>query len=166
MFQSIGELIVDKVILTREGYEKLAEELTFLKTKKRREVANQLEFARSLGDLRENAEYETAKEAKIQLESRIAELEGKLGRAQIVDPKDLPEGKAFLGASLELKNLDTGQVFSYTLVAQDEADFAKGKVSVTSPIGRGLLGKEVKDVAEIMVPAGKVRLEILKIGRG
>ena len=156
---------MDRVILTREGYDKLVEELNFLKTKKRREVANQLEFARSLGDLRENAEYETAKEAKHQLEQRIADLEAKLSRAQIVDPKDLPEGKAFLGAKLELKNLDTGDTFSYMLVAQDEADFSKGKVSVTSPIGKGLLGKEVEDVAEIQVPAGKVRLKILKIGR-
>jgi transcription elongation factor GreA len=157
---------MDKVILTREGYERLAEELNFLKTKKRREVANQLEFARSLGDLRENAEYETAKEAKHQLEIRIGELEMKLGRAQIVDPADLPEGKAFLGAKLELKNLDTKQIMEYTLVAQDEADLAKGRVSVTSPIGRGLLGKEVDDIAEIQIPAGKVRLQILKIGRG
>lgn len=154
---------MDRVILTREGYDRLVEELTFLKTKKRREVANQLEFARSLGDLRENSEYETAREAKHQLESRIAELEAKLGRAQIVDPRDLPEGKAFLGAVLQIKNLGTGQVFTYTLVAQDEADFAKGRISVTSPIGKGLLGKEPKDVVEIQVPAGKVRYEILEI---
>ena len=157
---------MDKVILTREGYDQLAEELNYLKTKKRREVANQLEFARSLGDLRENSEYETAREAKHQLEIRIGVLEAKLGRAQIVDPRDLPEGKAFLGAKLEIKNLGTGDVFSYTLTAQDEADFAKGKISVTSPIGRGLLGKEEGDTAEIQIPAGKVRYKILKISRG
>ena len=156
---------MEKVILTREGYEKLAEELNYLKTKKRREVANQLEFARSLGDLRENSEYETAREAKHQLEIRIGGLEAKLGRAQIVDPKDLPEGKAFLGAKLEIKNLATGDVFFYTLVAQDEADFSKGRISVTSPIGKGLLGKEPGDIAEIHVPAGKVKYQILKISR-
>ncbi len=156
---------MDKVILTREGYDRLAEELTYLKTKKRREVANQLEFARSLGDLRENSEYETAREAKHQLEIRIGELESKLGRAQIVDPRDLPEGKAFLGAKLEIKNLISGEIFSYALVAQDEADFEKGRISVTSPIGRGLLGKEVNDIAEIQVPAGKVKYQILKISR-
>lgn len=156
---------MDKVILTREGYDRLAEELTYLKTKKRREVANQLEFARSLGDLRENSEYETAREAKHQLEIRIGELEGKLGRAQIVDPRDLPEGKAFLGAKIEMKNLATGDTLTYTLAAQDEADFSKGRISVTSPIGRGLLGKEVGDVAEIQVPAGKVKYQILKIWR-
>ena len=156
---------MEKVILTREGYEKLAEELNYVKTKKRREVANQLEFARSLGDLRENSEYETAREAKHQLESRIVVLEGRLSCAQIVDPKDLPEGKAFLGAKLEIKNLATGEIFSYTLVAQDEADFSKGKISVTSPIGKGLLGKEAGDTAEIQIPAGKVQYQILKISR-
>ena len=157
---------MDKVVLTREGYEKLAEELNYLKTKKRREVANQLEAARSLGDLRENSEYETAREAKHQLEIRIGTLEARLSQAQIVDPKDLPEGKAFLGAKLEIKNLANGDIFFYTLTAQDEADFSKGKISVTSPIGKGLLGKEVGDIAEIQVPAGKVKLEILKISRG
>ena len=157
---------MNKVILTREGYDKLSEELTYLKTKKRREVAAQLEFARSLGDLRENAEYETAKEAKHQLEIRIGDLEHKLGSAQIVNPNDLPEGKAFLGAKLEIKNLGTGDILTYVLVAQDEADFSKGKISVTSPIGKGLLGKEVNDIAEIQVPAGKIKFQVLKIGRG
>lgn len=157
---------MDKIVLTREGYDKLSEELNFLKTKKRREVASQLEVARSLGDLRENAEYETAKEAKHQLEIRIAQLERKLGNAKIVDPRDLPEGKAFLGSRLELKNLTTGDQFTYMLVAQDEADFAKGKISVTSPIGKGLLGKELNAVVEIQIPAGKIKLQVLKIDRG
>ncbi len=156
---------MERVILTREGFDKLTEELNFLKTKKRREVANQLEFARSLGDLRENAEYETAKHAKQQLETRIATLEAKLSQAQIVDPKDLPEGKCFLGASVEVKNLATGKTMVYALVAQDEADLAKNKISVTSPIGRGLLGKEIGDVAEIQVPAGIIKLQIMKIDR-
>lgn len=154
---------MSNVFLTREGYEKLAEELNYLKTKKRREVANQLEFARQLGDLRENAEYETAKEAKHQLEIRIGELEHKLGVAKIVDPNDLPEGKAFLGATIEVKNVATGAIMRYMLVAQDEVDFSKGKISVTSPIGKGLLGKEVKDIVEIQVPAGKIKLEIVQI---
>ena len=156
---------MDKVILTREGFEKLAADLNFLKTKKRREVANQLEHARALGDLRENAEYETAKEAKHQLESRIASLEARLSRAQIVDTRDLPSDKAYLGVTLDLKNHTTGDTVRYTLVAQDEADFSKGKISVTSPIGKGLLGKGPKEVVEIQVPAGKIKFEILKIAR-
>ena len=156
---------MEKVILTREGYEKMAEELNFLKTKKRREVADQLEHARALGDLRENSEYETAKEAKHQLEIRIGNLENRLAHARIVDPSELPQDKAYLGATLELKNIDTKDVFRYTLVSQDEADFSKGKISVTSPIGKGLLGKAPKDIAEIQVPAGKIRLEVLKLVR-
>jgi len=155
----------DKVVLTRGGYEKLIEELKYLKTKKRREVASQLEHARALGDLRENSEYETAKEAKSQLETRISDMESKLTRAQVIDTMDFPEGKALIGTTLELKNLDTGDTFKYMLVAQDEADFEKGKVSVTSPIGRGLLGKSEKDTVEIQIPAGKVKYKILKISR-
>ena len=154
---------MSQVILTREGFDKLAEELNYLKTKKRREVANQLEFARSLGDLRENAEYETAKEAKHQLEIRIGELEAKLGNAKIVDPRDLPEGKAFLGATIVVKNLTANTKVTYMLVAQDEADFSKGKISVTSPIGKALLGKEINDIAEVQVPAGKIRLQVVEI---
>ena len=156
----------DKVIMTREGYEKLAKDLHHLKTKKRREIAAQLEHARALGDLRENAEYETAKEAKHQLESRIAALEARLACAAIVDPSELPTDKAYLGATLELKNLGTGELLRYTLAAQDEADPAQGKISVTSPIGKGLLGKAVREVVNIQIPAGTARLEILKIMRG
>ena len=155
--------MTEKIVLTREGYQKLAEELNFLKTKKRREVASQLEHARSLGDLRENAEYETAREAKRQLETRIATMETRLALARIVEPTDLPEGKAALGATLQLKNLNTGEVFTYTRVSQDEADFAQGKIAITSPIGKGLVGKSEKEVVEIRVPAGIVKLQILKI---
>jgi len=157
--------VTEKAILTKEGYEKLIDELNFLKTKKRREVADQLEHARAFGDLRENAEYETAKETKRQLETRIAELERKITTARVVDMSEIPEGKAFLGATLELKNLDSGETLRYTLVAQDEADFSLGKISVTSPLGKGLLGKSEKEKAEIQVPAGKLKFQILKITR-
>ena len=155
----------DKIVLTKEGYEKLIEELNLLKTKKRREVANQLEHARAFGDLRENAEYETAKEAKRQLETRIQELEDKVVHARVVDQSEIPADKAYLGATLELKNLDSGETVRYMLVAQDEADFSQGKISVTSPIGKGLLGKAEKEKAEIQVPAGKLKFQILKITR-
>ncbi len=156
-------MTADQVILTREGYEKLVDELNFLKTKKRREVANLLEHARALGDLSENAEYESAKHAKEQLEARIMMLEAKLGRARIVDNSEVRSDKAFLGASLEVKNLDTGDVFRYSLVSQDEADISQGKISVTSPIGKGFLGRGSGEKIEIQIPAGKVRYEILKI---
>ena len=157
--------MTDRIVLTREGYEKLVAELNHLKTKKRREVANQLEHARAFGDLRENAEYETAKETKRQLETRIQELEMKLTHARVVDTSEIPAGKAYLGATLELKNLDSGETVRYTLVAQDEADFSQGKISVGSPLGKGLLGKAEKEKVEIQVPAGKLKFEILKITR-
>ena len=156
---------MEKIILTREGHDKMVKELNFLKTKKRREAAHHLEQARAHGDLRENAEYDAAKEAKHRLEERIASLESRLVHARIVDPKDLPQGKAYVGATLELKNVDTGDVVRYTLVPQDEADFSTGKISVTSPIGKGLLGTQPKEQVEIQVPAGKLKFEILKVTR-
>lgn len=156
---------MEQAVLTREGFEKLMEELKFLKTKKRREVADQLEHARALGDLRENSEYETAKEAKHQLEIRIGDLEAKLTNAKIVDPTELPSDKILFGATAEIKNLVTGDKLVYTFVAQDEADFAAGKISVTSPIGKGLLGKKEGETVEIQIPAGKVKFQILKISR-
>ncbi len=155
--------MTDKVILTKEGYEKLLAELEFLKTKKRREVANQLEKARAFGDLSENAEYETAKEAKHQLEIRISKLEARLSQARILDKGEIDQDKAYLGARIKVKNLDSQDVFDYTLVAQDEANFDEGKISVTSPIGKGLLGKALNEEALIQVPAGKIKLKIMEI---
>lgn len=157
--------MTDRAVLTRGGYEKLLTELNHLKTKKRREVADQLAHARAFGDLRENAEYETAKEAKRQLETRIEGLETRLTNARVVDSTEIPSDKAYLGATVDVKNLDTGETARYTLVAQDEADFNQGKISVTSPLGKGLLGKSEKEKAEIQIPAGKLKLQILKISR-
>ncbi|MFA6600969.1 MAG: transcription elongation factor GreA [Candidatus Omnitrophota bacterium] len=153
----------DAVVVTQAGYQKMFDELTHLKTKKRREVAEQLEVARAHGDLRENAEYDSAKQAKQSLETRIAELESRLARAKIVDTSQLPHDKAYLGATVEIKNLESQEVFKYTLVAQDEADFEQGKIPVTAPIGRGLLGKGLGETVEIQVPAGKLKLQIMGI---
>jgi transcription elongation factor GreA len=157
--------MTEKVVLTKEGYEKLIAELNHLKTKKRREVADQLEHARAFGDLRENAEYETAKEAKCQLERRIGEMELKLTNARVVDASEITSDKAYLGATVELKNLDSGETIRYVLVAQDQANFEQGKISVSSPLGKGLLGKAEKEKVEIQVPAGKLRFQVLKITR-
>ncbi len=153
----------EKVILTPAGHQKLVDELTFLKTKKRREVADQLAEARAHGDLRENAEYDAAKNAKQHLETQIAKLELRLSRAKIVDPAEIAHDKAYLGAKLKIKNLNTGDTFEYSLVAQDEANLDEGKISVTSPIGKGLLGKGKDEVAEIQVPAGKLQFQVLEI---
>lgn len=155
--------MADKIILTKQGYEKLSEELNFLKTKKRREIANQLEKARAHGDLSENSEYETAKEAKHQLEIRIAELEHKLGNARILDQSEIAQDKAYLSATVKAQNVVTKDIFIYTLVAQDEANFEEGKISITSPIGRGLLGKSLNEEAVIQVPAGTIKLKIMEI---
>jgi len=155
--------MTNKVVLTEEGHHKLVQELDHLKTTKRVEAAKDLATARAHGDLRENAEYDAAKEAKRHLETRIAKLELTLSQAKIVSAEEIPEGKALFGATLELKNLDTGDKMKFTLVSQEEADFEQGKIAVTSPIGKGLLGKEKNDVAEIQVPAGKVRYKILNI---
>ena len=155
--------MTEKVILTKAGYEKLLHELDFMKTKKRREVADQLEKARAHGDLSENSEYETAKEAKHQLEIRIATLEHRLGNAKVLDQREIAKDKVYLGASLTVKNLDTQDVFQYTLVTQDEANFDEGKISITSPIGKGLLGRALNEEAIIQVPAGKIKLKITEI---
>ncbi|MBU9889668.1 MAG: transcription elongation factor GreA [Candidatus Omnitrophica bacterium] len=155
--------MTDKVILTKAGYEKLLHELEHMKTKKRREVADQLERARAHGDLSENSEYETAKEAKHQLEIRIATLEHRLGNATVLDQREIATDKVYLGASLTVQNLDTKDIFRYTLVTQDEANFDEGKISITSPIGKGLLGRSLNEEAVIQVPAGTIKLKITEI---
>jgi len=157
---------MSKTILTKEGYEKMVEELTYLKSTKRKEVAEQLATARAHGDLRENAEYDAAKEAKAHLETRIQKLELKLSQAKVVDTNDMPKDKSFVGATLSLKNLNTGDTMKYMLVPEDEADFSQGKISVTSPIGKGLLGRKVKEQVEIQVPAGLLKFEVLEIKYG
>lgn len=156
---------MDNVILTPEGYERLKEELRTLKGVKRMEVAKQLETARAHGDLRENAEYDTAKEAKVQLESKIRSLEDKLTRAKVVDVKDAPTDKVYFGTTVELKNKKTGDKVIFTFVAEDEADISKGKLSIHSPIGKALLGHQNGETVEVRVPAGVIPYEILKISR-
>ena len=156
---------MDAVILTQEGYEKLKENLRFLKSTKRLEVAKQLETARAHGDLRENAEYDTAKEAKAQLESKIRTLEEKLMCAKVVDTKDAPTDKVYFGTTVELKNKKTGDKITFMFVAEDEADISKGKLSIHSPIGKALLGHKEGETVEVRVPAGVIPYEILKISR-
>ncbi len=156
---------MDQVILTPEGYEKLKTELRTLKTVKRVEVAKQLESARAHGDLRENAEYDTAKEAKAQLESKIRKLEDKLTRAKVVDTTHAPTDKIYFGTTVELKNKKTGDKVTFAFVAEDEADISKGKLSIASPIGKALLGHQVGETVEVRVPAGTIPYEILKISR-
>ena len=151
--------------MTREGYRKLEEELNYLIKVRRKEIAQQLEHARSMGDLRENAEYSAAKEEKVMLEQKIGELSAKLSSAQILDHMDIPDDKAYIGATVRLKDMESGEEIEYTLVSDAEADFMQNKISVTSPVGKGLLGHEVNDVVEIQVPAGTLKYQILSISR-
>ncbi|MDD5069508.1 MAG: transcription elongation factor GreA [Candidatus Omnitrophica bacterium] len=156
---------MERVYLTQEGYEKLTEELEFLKNVKRREFSSAIEQARALGDLKENAEYHAAKEALAHNEARVHELEDKLSRVEIIDSAGVDADKAFLGAKLLIVDLDTNDEERYLLVGPDEADPLEGMISVTSPVGKALLGHSVGEEIEIDVPAGKLRYKIKEITR-
>ncbi len=150
---------------TAEGLQKLKQELNDLKVRGRADVAYQLAEARDKGDLSENAEYDAAKDAQGHLELKIAKMEEVLSNARLVDESTLDMSKALILSKVKLKNRKTGQEVNYTLVAEEEANLAQGKISVKSPIGRGLLGKAVGEVAEITIPAGKLEFEVLEISR-
>ena len=156
---------MDKIPMTREGYDKLVKDLETLKTTKRREIADDIAKARAFGDLKENAEYDAAKNSQAMNEKKIADLQEKLASVQIIDETKIPKDKIFIGAKVLLKDLKNQEEFSYSIVAQDEADFDAGKISVTSPIAKGLLGLKVGDTAEIKIPAGMLRYKVLKISR-
>lgn len=153
------------VRLTRAGFEKMKAELKHLKTVKRPEIIKALAEARAHGDLSENAEYDSAKEAQHQLEIRISELESKLMDVQILDDQAIDKDKVYLGAKVSLKDLDKGKEILYTIVSKEEADFKTGKISFESPVGKQLLGKKPGDIVEIVIPAGKMRYEVMKIDR-
>jgi transcription elongation factor GreA len=153
-----------KVPLTVKGAELLRGELHQLKTVERPKVIAALQEARSHGDLSENAEYDAAKERQGFIEGRIAELEAKLGNAQIIDPAHIEaDGRAVFGATVELEDSDSGEVVTYQIVGEDEADIKRGKISNTSPIGRALIGKYAGDVAEVQAPGGIRAYEILDV---
>ncbi len=154
-----------KNYLSREGYEKLDKELRDLKTRGRKEIAEEISEARAKGDLSENAEYDAAKEAQGHLEKRIAERENTLAISSILDEKDIDTSKAYLLSTVTIHNKKVDKEMKYTLVSKDEADFKQGKISVDSPIGKAILGREVGDVFTVDVPAGKLELEIKNIER-
>jgi len=156
---------MDDLYLTRSGYEKLIEELNFLKSEKRRQLSKAVGEARAHGDISENAEYDAAKDAQGLNEKRIAELEYKLAHARIIENEDMPSDEVLIGATVLLKDLDSQEVLKYTLVSETEADYAEGKISLTSPVGAALLNHKEKEIVEIKVPAGFLKYEILKISR-
>lgn len=155
----------DNVYLTKEGFEKLKKELKALKGEKRREIADSLEEARLLGDLSENAEWESAKQAQAINEKRIRELEEKLMTAHILDQQTISTDAVYIGAKLKIMDMDSKEEISYTLVAEDEADYATGKISVNSPVGKSLLGAKKGDIVNIKIPAGILKYKILDISR-
>ncbi|MCC2545155.1 transcription elongation factor GreA [Hymenobacter sp. BT175] len=150
---------------TPEGLQKLKDELQDLKIRGRAKAAEDLREARDKGDLSENAEYDAAKEAQGLLELKISKLEEVVGNARILDDTNMDVSKVLIMSKVKLKNLKNNMVLDYLLVAEEEANLAAGKISVKSPIGKGLLGKKVGDVAEITVPAGKLQFEILEVSR-
>ena len=154
-----------RVHLTQKAYDKLMEKLAYLKTVRSRELSKAIGRAREQGDISENAEYDAAKEAQGLNEKHIVELEEKLSNAQILDDSNIDKDKAFIGATVTLEDLDAEQELQYTLVSELEADFAEKKISVTSPVGKALLGHKVGDVIAIKVPAGDLNYKILKIAR-
>ncbi len=150
---------------TAEGLQKLRDELKHLKDVERPAASQAIAEARDKGDLSENAEYDAAKEAQGMLEMRISKLEEVVANARVVDENSLDLSKALIHSTVKIKNHNNNMVMNYKLVAQSEADLSKGHISVDSPIGRALLGKEVGDIAEAQVPVGVLKLEILDITR-
>jgi transcription elongation factor GreA len=150
---------------TAEGLKKLKDELHHLKMVERPKISQQIAEARDKGDLSENAEYDAAKEAQGLLEARIAKMDDLLANARLIDDSHIDSSKVFILSKVKMKNLANNSVLEYTLVAENEANLALKKISVDSPIGKGLLGKQVGEVAEVQIPAGLVKFEILEISR-
>ena len=155
---------MSKIPLTVQGAEKLRAELHDLKTVKRPGIISAIAEARSHGDLSENAEYHAAKERQSFIEGRIADLEGKLSNAEIIDPTKLDaDGRCVFGATVTLEDQDKGTQVTYQIVGEDEADIKEGKISIASPIARSLIGKSAGDLAEVQAPGGVLEYEILDV---
>lgn len=151
--------------LTPEGYEKLRKELENLKTTKRREISRAIGEARAHGDISENAEYDAAKDAQGMNEKKISELEAKLATAQIIDNSQMTNDEVLIGATVKLKDLDSGEELEYTIVSEEEADYAQNKISIQSPVGSALVEHKKGDEVEISVPRGVLKYKVLKISR-
>ena len=155
---------MSKIPITLRGAELLREELKRLKTVDRPAVVAAIAEARSHGDLSENAEYDAAKERQGFIEGRLAEVEGKLGNAQIIDPAALDaDGRVVFGATVDLEDMDSSQKVTYQIVGDDEADLKQNKISLNSPVARSLIGKFAGDVAEVQTPGGRREYEILDV---
>jgi transcription elongation factor GreA len=163
-FQTITKEIMSGIFyMTKEGLDKLQEEVKYLRTVRRKEIAKAIAEAREKGDLSENAEYHAAKEEQGHLEAKIAEMETKLANARIMDESKLDTSKANILSTLEVMNLKMNKKMSITLVSEAEANLKENKLSITSPIGKALLGHEVGDKVKAQTPGGVIEFEILKI---
>ena len=149
--------------MTKEGYYKLLDEINYLESEKRPAITRQIAEARDKGDLSENAEYDAAKEAQGQLESKIAQLKLLLSNARLIDESQISTDSVQILNKVTIRNLKNNQTMAYTLVAESEADLKKAKIAVNSPIAKGLMGKKVGDVVEIQVPNGTMSFEIIDI---
>lgn len=150
---------------TEEGLKKLRDEIEYLSTIERPKISQQISEARDKGDLSENAEYDAAKEAQGLLELKISKLQGSIRNGRIIDESKMDSSKVYLLSTVTIKNTKNNSTMKYTLVPEEESDFKQGKLSVESPISKGLLGKQVGETAEITVPAGKLTFEIIEITR-
>jgi transcription elongation factor GreA len=148
---------------TKEGLQKLKDELNELKSKGRSDIAKQIAEARDKGDLSENAEYDAAKDAQGLLELKIAKLEEVVGQARLIDESKIDTSKVSILSKVKIKNKKNGATFSYFIVSEEEADLKSGKISIKSPIGKGLIGKKIGDTAVVKAPAGNMEFEILDI---
>ena len=157
--------MADISYFTKEGLQRLKDEVHQLETVERPKISQHIADARDKGDLSENAEYDAAKEAQGMLEAKIAKMENLLANARLIDDSDIDNSKVFILSKVRIKNQKNGAEVTYTLVAENEANLAEKKISVDSPIGKGLLGKAVGDIAEVQVPAGVIPFEILEITR-
>lgn len=150
---------------TEEGLKKLKDELHDMKTVQRPAISAQIAEARDKGDLSENAEYDAAKEAQGLLEMKISKLETIIANARLIDETNIDNSKVYILSKVKIKNIANGMQMEYTLVAENEADLKEKKISIDSPIGKGLLGKEKGDIADVQTPGGIMKFEILEISR-
>jgi transcription elongation factor GreA len=154
---------VKDVILTKEGYEKLRDEIDFLSNQKRREVADRIKTAREFGDIAENAEYDDAKNEQAMLEARIAKLQERLAGARVIEKKEIAKDVVSIGAKVRLRDVDAKQTVEYHLVGSAEANPAEHKLSNESPVGKAIIGKKKGETVEVATPRGSLKYKILEI---
>ncbi|MEK6590392.1 MAG: transcription elongation factor GreA [Nitrospinota bacterium] len=152
-----------KIPVTKKGFEKMRDDLQKLKREERPKIIQAISEARAHGDISENAEYEAAKERQSFLEGKIKWLEDRLARVQVIDISNIPKDRVVFGTTVHLEDLDNGEKIKYTIVGEDEADADNGSISVTSPIARSLIGKQLDDIAKVITPAGVREFMILEI---